>query len=148
MARRQQIVDATGLELDTRYLDDVDWEVVIDEETLDKEDEKSRKFQEVFALRDTVMGLNEFIIGVWIPEILEKYGNPNGMDKHAKEKVRNCMIGAGMSPEMQRHWTEEAWDHLSQLGTFEQWTRFVWSQQWERLESIDGKVQRGEVVEI
>jgi hypothetical protein len=30
--------------------------------------------------------LNEFILGIWLPRVLENMDNPNGIDKGAKKK--------------------------------------------------------------
>jgi hypothetical protein len=99
------------------------WEDVVagrDEER----DEDGEKMMRMTSSRDKVMRLREYILAIYITMILETYGVPKGMDKNAKEKYRICMVGAGiMSQTLLRHWTEEAWDHLMQFGTFKQWIK-------------------------
>ncbi len=55
-----------------------------------------------------VMGLREWVLGVFLPSILEKYcwfGKSKGFDQLTKEKVRKCMAEIGMDADYQNNST-------------------------------------------
>jgi hypothetical protein len=74
--------------------------------------------------------LNEFILGIWLPGVLADVGNPNGIDKGAKEKgVSECSrAGSELDTPLDCGFVGAC----IQLGTLEQLLRFLWILLWQR----------------
>jgi hypothetical protein len=83
--------------------------------------------------------------------ILEKcgwFGNSKGFDQLTKEEVKKCMADIGMDADYQDYWTQNLWERIRQVGSFDRWIKFYWCELWDSFASIDGKVRRGETIDL
>jgi hypothetical protein len=119
--RRRQIIAALGLK--TNVPNGVAWELVVAEKDLANREGMWGEVTAGVKSSGKVMGLREWVLGVFLPPILEKYGwfgNSKGFDQLTK-----C-----------------------QVGSFDRWIKFYWCELWDSCPSIDGKVRRGETIDL
>ncbi len=98
-----------------------------------------------------VIGLREWVLGVFLPPVLEKYGwfgNSKGFDQLKKAEVRKCMAEIGMDADCQDFSTQNLWERICQVGSYERWIEIYWCELWDSFASIDGKVRRGETIDL
>jgi len=120
VARRGMVFEVIrrGMEVeDDTFFDALD-KVMRDGGKVENSEGDKKKSADTRKLMDELIGLNKFILRVWIPRQLELYANPNGMDKNAQEEYRKCMIAVGiMNEELMRKRIDDAWWQLKQIGT-------------------------------
>ncbi|PMD23735.1 hypothetical protein NA56DRAFT_701135 [Hyaloscypha hepaticicola] len=147
--RRRQIIAALGLK--TNVPNGVAWELIVAEKDLANREGRWGEVTAGVKSSGKVMGLREWVLGVFLPPILEKYGwfgNSKGFDQLTKEEVRKCMAEIGMDADYQDYWTQNLWERLCQVGSFDRWIKFYWCELWDSCLSIDGKVRRGETIDL
>jgi len=113
VCRRRQILAALGLKMNVP--NGVVWGLVLEEKDLANREGMWGEVTAGVKWGGKVMGLREWVLGVFLPPILEKYGwfgKSKGFDQLTKEKVRKCMAETGMDADYQDYWTQNLWERM------------------------------------
>jgi hypothetical protein len=150
VCRRLQILAALGLKMNVP--NGVVWELVVEEKDLANREGMWGEVTAGVKWSGKVMGLREWVLGVFLPLILEQYGWL--VSQKVLTNLRRRRSGSA--------WLRSGWMRITKIighraygnvyarqrGYFDRWIKIYWCKLWDSFASIDGKLRRGETIDL